>query len=145
MSTPDDAPGLAVLSGGVGGAKLVLGLSHAMAPENLYVVANTGDDMRYLGLHIAPDIDSVVYALADLSDKERGWGRANETWTFMEALKGLGGEDWFNLGDGDLAMHVERTRRLDGGESLTEATAGIREALGIGADEFVPWPIGVTG
>jgi LPPG:FO 2-phospho-L-lactate transferase len=133
LSTPGDAPGLAVLSGGVGGAKLVLGLSHAMAPENLYVVANTGDDMRYLGLHIAPDIDSVVYALADLSDKERGWGRANETWTFMEALKGLGGEDWFNLGDGDLAMHVERTRRLDGGESLTEATAGIREALGIGA------------
>ena len=137
MSTPGDASGLAVLSGGVGGAKLVLGLYHAMAPETsrerLIVVANTGDDMRYMGLHIAPDIDSVVYALADLSDKERGWGRANETWTFMEALKGLGGEAWFNLGDGDLAMHVERTRRLDEGQSLTEATGAICGALGVRA------------
>ena len=132
MSSPDlEEGGIAVLSGGVGGAKLVLGLSHVMAPERLYVVANTGDDFRHLGLHIAPDIDSVVYALADLADKERGWGRADETWTFMKALGGLGGEDWFNLGDGDLAMHVERTRRLTSGESLTEATAGLCAALGI--------------
>jgi LPPG:FO 2-phospho-L-lactate transferase len=123
--------GIAVLSGGVGGAKLVLGLADVTAPERLYVVANTGDDFRHLGLHIAPDIDSVVYALADLADKERGWGRAEETWTFMKALGGLGGEDWFNLGDGDLAMHVERTRRLATGESLTEATAGLCAALGL--------------
>ncbi len=122
-----------MLSGGVGGAKLVLGLYHAMPRENLFVVANTGDDIRHLGLHISPDIDSVVYALAGLSDQERGWGRANETWTFMEALRGLGGEDWFNLGDGDLAMHVERTRRLAAGESLTQATAEICARLGVTA------------
>ena len=125
--------GIAVLSGGVGGAKLVLGLAHVTAPERLFVVANTGDDFQHLGLHIAPDIDSVVYALADLADKERGWGRSGETWTFMKALGGLGGEDWFNLGDGDLAMHVERTRRLTAGESLTEATAGLCAALGVKA------------
>ncbi len=122
---------IAVLSGGVGGAKLVLGLSHAAAPERLVVVANTGDDFHHLGLHIAPDIDSVVYAVADLADQERGWGRAGETWTFMKALAGLGGEAWFNLGDGDLAMHVERTRRLADGETLTEVTAGLCQALGV--------------
>ena len=122
---------IAVLSGGVGGDKLVLGLSHAAAPERLVVVANTGDDFHHLGLHIAPDIDSVVYAVADLADQERGWGRAGETWTFMKALVGLGGEAWFNLGDGDLAMHVERTRRLADGETLTEVTAGLCQALGV--------------
>jgi LPPG:FO 2-phospho-L-lactate transferase len=122
---------LVVLSGGVGGAKLVLGLSRVVAPERLVVVANTGDDISHLGLHISPDIDSVVYALADLADKERGWGRTDETWTFMKALGGLGGEAWFNLGDGDLAMHVERSRRLAGGESLTEVTAGLCDALGV--------------
>ena len=132
MSVSDLAEGgVAVLSGGVGGAKLVLGLSQVVAPERLYVVANTGDDFQHLGLHIAPDIDSVVYALAGLADEERGWGRANETWTFMKALGALGGENWFNLGDGDLAMHVERTRRLARGESLTEATAGLCAALGV--------------
>lgn len=122
---------VAVLSGGVGGAKLVLGLSHIMEPDRLIVVANTGDDFQHLGLHIAPDIDSIVYALAGLTDDERGWGRAGETWTFMAALTGLGGEDWFNLGDGDLAMHVERTRRLAAGASLTEATAALCQALGV--------------
>jgi LPPG:FO 2-phospho-L-lactate transferase len=122
---------IAVLSGGVGGAKLVLGLSHVAAPERLVVVANTGDDFHHLGLHIAPDIDSVVYAVADLADQERGWGRAGETWTFMEAMAGLGGESWFNLGDGDLAMHVERTRRLADGETLTEVTASLCQALGV--------------
>jgi LPPG:FO 2-phospho-L-lactate transferase len=133
LKVPASDDGIAVLSGGVGGAKLVLGLSHVTAPERLYVLANTGDDFTHLGLHIAPDIDSVVYALAGLADQERGWGRADETWTFMKALGGMGGEDWFNLGDGDLAMHVERTRRLAAGENLTEATAGLREALGVKA------------
>lgn len=121
-----------MLSGGVGGAKLVLGLAQLTAPERLFVLVNTGDDFRHLGLHIAPDIDSVVYALANLADEKRGWGRTKETWTFMKALSGLSGEDWFNLGDGDLAMHVERTRRLTNGESLTEVTAGLCEALGVG-------------
>ncbi len=133
MTSPGTDAGIAVLSGGVGGAKLVLGLYHVMDRDRLHVVANTGDDIRHLGLHISPDIDSVVYALADLSDRERGWGRANETWTFMTALKGLGGEDWFNLGDGDLAMHVERTRRLAAGESLTDATTAICAKLGVTA------------
>jgi len=124
-------PATVVLSGGVGGAKLVLGMAHVAAPETLLVVANTADDFRHLGLHIAPDIDTVVYTLSDLADKERGWGRQGETWNFMAAMRSLGGEDWFNLGDGDMAMHVERTRRLEAGESLTDVTAALARALGI--------------
>ena len=91
------------LSGGVGGAKLALGLSHLLPSDNLTVVANTGDDFTHLGLQICPDIDTVIYTLSDLADKERGWGRASETWNFISALGRLGGEDWFRLGDGDLA------------------------------------------
>ena len=100
------------LSGGVGGAKLAFGLARVLPPKDLTIVVNTGDDFDHLGLRVCPDIDSVIYALAGLSDRERGWGLAGETWGFMAALKRLGGEDWFNLGDHDLAMHVERTRRL---------------------------------
>ena len=85
------------LSGGVGGAKLAQGLSLALAPDELTIVVNTGDDFRHLGLHISPDIDSVIYALAGLADAARGWGRSDETWSFMAALKGLGGADWFRL------------------------------------------------
>jgi LPPG:FO 2-phospho-L-lactate transferase len=121
------------LCGGVGGAKLAHGLSMALPPQDLSIVVNTGDDFEHLGLHIAPDLDSVTYALAGLSDPIRGWGRRDETWTFMQALKGLGGETWFQLGDGDLALHVERTRRLAGGASLSEVTAHLCRALGIGA------------
>ena len=83
------------LCGGVGGAKLAHGLTMAVQPEDLSIIVNTGDDFRHLGLHVAPDLDSVVYALAGLSDPVRGWGRRDETWTFMEALKGLSGESWF--------------------------------------------------
>ena len=119
------------LSGGVGGAKLVHGLSLVLAPEDLTVVVNTGDDFRHLGLHISPDIDSVVYALAGLSDTVRGWGRCDESWTFMGALKGLGGEGWFQLGDADLAMHVERSSRLAQGETLSTVTARLCRALGV--------------
>ncbi len=97
------------------------------------IIVNTGDDFRHLGLHISPDLDSVVYALAGLSDPVRGWGRREETWTFMEALKGLKGESWFQLGDGDLAMHVERSWRLAQGADLTEVTAHLCRALGIAA------------
>ena len=103
------------LSGGVGGAKLALGLSHLLPSDNLTVVANTGDDFTHLGLQICPDIDTVIYTLSDLADKERGWGRASETWNFISALGRLGGEDWFRLGDSDLAMHVYRTERLAAG------------------------------
>ena len=121
------------LSGGVGGAKLALGLSHLLPSDNLTVVANTGDDFTHLGLQICPDIDTVIYTLSDLADKERGWGRASETWNFISALGRLGGEDWFRLGDGDLAMHVYRTERLAAGHTLSEVTSDIALKLGIAA------------
>src|SRR5262249_60094901 len=100
------------LSGGIGGAKLALGLSRIIDPVDLVVIANTGDDFEHLGLSISPDLDTLMYTLAGLDDPQRGWGRRDETWTFMAALEKLGGETWFQLGDGDLATHVERTRRL---------------------------------
>jgi LPPG:FO 2-phospho-L-lactate transferase len=121
------------LCGGVGGAKLALGLERLIGAD-LTVIVNTGDDFEHLGLHVSPDIDTVVYTLGGLSDLERGWGRADETWNFMEALGGLGGETWFRLGDRDLAMHVERTRALRGGVSLTEFTTAMARRLGISAN-----------
>jgi LPPG:FO 2-phospho-L-lactate transferase len=121
------------LCGGVGGAKLAHGLAMALAPEDLSIIVNTGDDFEHLGFYIAPDLDSVTYALAGLSDPIRGWGRRDETWTFMRALKDLGGEAWFQLGDGDLAVHVERTRRLVEGATLSEVTTHLCRALGITA------------
>ncbi len=119
------------LCGGVGGAKLAHGLSLALRPEDLSIIVNTGDDFQHLGLSIAPDLDSVLYALAGLSDPVRGWGRRDETWTFMQALRGLGGESWFQLGDGDLALHVERSWRLAQGATLSDVTAHLCRALGI--------------
>ncbi len=119
------------LCGGVGGAKLAHGLTLALQPQELSVIVNTGDDFEHMGLSIAPDLDSVMYALAGLSDPVRGWGRRDETWTFMEALKGLGGETWFQLGDADLAMHVQRSRLLARGASLSEVTGELCRALGI--------------
>lgn len=121
------------LSGGVGGAKLVLGLSHVVEGDRLLVACNTGDDFQHLGLTICPDIDSVLYALSDLSDQQRGWGRKDETWTFMAALSRLGGPDWFNLGDGDLATHVLRSDMLGRSSSLSDVTAEIAERMGITA------------
>lgn len=120
------------LSGGIGGAKLALGLSHVVAAENLLVVANTGDDFTHLGLAISPDIDTLAYTLAGLDNTELGWGRRDESWNFMAALGAIGGETWFRLGDRDLAMHVERTRRLAAGETLAAITADIAVRLGIG-------------
>jgi LPPG:FO 2-phospho-L-lactate transferase len=119
------------LCGGVGGAKLAHGLAMALQPAELSVIVNTADDFQHLGLHISPDLDSVTYALAGLSDPVRGWGRADETWSFMETLKSLGGESWFQLGDRDLALHVERSWRLRQGATLTEVTAHLCQALGI--------------
>ncbi len=119
------------LSGGIGGAKLALGLSRVLAPEALTVVANTGDDFEHLGLSISPDIDTLMYTLAGLDNSETGWGRRDETWTFMSALGQLGGETWFKLGDSDLAVHVERTRRLRAGESLSQITADLCQRLGV--------------
>ena len=121
------------LSGGVGGAKLALGLSHAMDPERLLLVANTGDDFDHLGLHISPDIDTLIYTLSGLANPETGWGRDGETWSFMTAMAEFGGETWFRLGDRDLALHIERTRRLRAGEGLGAVTDTIRRRLGIAA------------
>jgi LPPG:FO 2-phospho-L-lactate transferase len=119
------------LCGGIGGAKLVLGLSRVMAPADLTVVVNTGDDFEHLGLAVSPDLDTVMYTLAGLDDPVRGWGRRDESWSFMHALAALGGETWFQLGDGDLATHVERTRRLREGETLSAITADFCRRLGI--------------
>jgi LPPG:FO 2-phospho-L-lactate transferase len=120
------------LSGGIGGAKLALGLSRILSPENLIVVANVGDDFEHLGLHISPDSDTLMYTLAGLDNAKLGWGRQDETWSFMETLSALGGEDWFRLGDRDLAVHMERTRRLRQGESLSAVTADFCRRLGVG-------------
>src|SRR5450755_2379149 len=119
------------LCGGVGGAKLAHGLGMALEPSELTIIVNTGDDFQHLGLSISPDLDSVMYALAGLSDPVRGWGRRDETWTFMEALRGLGGPSWFQLGDADLALHVERSWRLAQGATLSEVTAHLCRALAI--------------
>src|SRR5690242_2990011 len=121
------------LSGGIGGAKLALGLYRVLPPGELIVVANTGDDFEHLGLAISPDIDTLLYTLGGIDNQETGWGRRDETWTFMAALETLGGETWFKLGDGDLATHVERTRRLAAGESLSRITEDFRRRLGISA------------
>ena len=123
---------IVALCGGIGGAKLALGLAEVVPPEDLTVVVNTGDDFEHLGLHISPDVDTVLYTLAGLANPTLGWGLAGETWTFMDALTRLGGEDWFRLGDGDLATHVQRTWRLRAGDSLTAITADLARALGIG-------------
>src|SRR5437868_5938062 len=121
------------LSGGIGGAKLALGLYRVLPPGALTVVANTGDDFEHLGLSISPDIDTLLYTLAGIDNPEFGWGRRDETWTFMAALEVLGGATWFRLGDGDVATHVERTRRLAMGESLSQITDHFRRRLGISA------------
>jgi LPPG:FO 2-phospho-L-lactate transferase len=125
------------LSGGVGGAKLALGLACVLPAGGLTVVANTGDDFEHLGLHVAPDLDTVTYALAGLDNRQTGWGRRDETWSFMAALAELGGETWFRLGDRDLAMHVERTRRLKAGATLSQITADLTRRLGI-ASRILP-------
>jgi LPPG:FO 2-phospho-L-lactate transferase len=121
------------LSGGVGGAKLALGLRNVVPAGKLTIVANTGDDFEHLGLHVSPDIDTLLYTLAGLDNPATGWGRRDETWTFMAVLAGLGGETWFRLGDGDLAIHVERTRRLSAGEPLSSIIRDFGKRLGVGA------------
>jgi LPPG:FO 2-phospho-L-lactate transferase len=119
------------LAGGVGGAKLAKGLSEVLAPEELLIAVNTGDDFEHLGLHISPDLDTMMYTLAGINDPVQGWGIAGETWSFMQALETLGGETWFRLGDRDLAMHIERTARLRAGHSLSAVTQYLCEQLKI--------------
>ena len=120
------------LTGGIGGAKLALGLAQVLGPKEVVFVVNTGDDFEHLGLHISPDLDTLTYTLAGRCDTDTGWGRGDETWHFMAALEELGGETWFRLGDRDLALHVERTRLLAAGATLTEVARHVGEALGIG-------------
>src|ERR1700689_3121593 len=121
------------LSGGVGGAKLALGLRNVVPAGKLTIVANTGDDFEHLGLHVSPDIDTLLYTLAGLDNPETGWGRRDETWLFRAVLAGVGGETWFRLGDGNLSIHVERTRRLAAGEPLSYIIRDFAERLGVGA------------
>jgi LPPG:FO 2-phospho-L-lactate transferase len=125
------AGSVVALCGGVGGAKLALGLSRVLPGSDLTIVANTGDDFTHLGLHVSPDVDTVLYTLSGLADPVQGWGRRDETWAFMAALESLGGETWFRLGDADLALHVERTRRLAAGEPLSAIVDDVRRRFGI--------------
>lgn len=119
------------LAGGVGGAKLATGLQEVVNPGDLTVIVNTGDDFEHWGLSICPDIDTVVYNLAGINNPEHGWGRLNESFTTLQTMGQLGGEDWFMLGDRDLALHLRRTEWLRQGVSLTEVTDRLRRSLGI--------------
>lgn len=120
------------LSGGIGGAKLSLGLAHLLG-DRLTVVVNTGDDFEHMGLTISPDVDTTLYTLGGVVNPETGWGRRDETWSFMQAMTALGGPAWFNLGDRDLATHVDRTHRLRSGATLTDITAHLAGKLGVAA------------
>lgn len=124
---------IVVLTGGVGGAKLVLGLIHAVPAGAVTAIVNTGDDFDHLGLAVSPDIDTLLYTLSGKANETLGWGRAGESWGFMAALRELGGADWFQLGDGDLALHVLRTEALRRGERLSAITARFARAWAIGA------------
>ena len=122
---------VAVLSGGVGGSRFVRALVEVVGPAPVTVVGNVGDDVDVLGLHVSPDLDSVLYALAGLNDEARGWGRADETWQVLATVASLGGESWFSLGDRDLGLHLVRTQFLRNGEPLSTVTARLAAALGV--------------
>lgn len=119
------------ITGGVGGAKLALGLSSLLDGERLALAVNTADDFEHLGLHVSPDIDTLVYTLAGENNPETGWGRRDESWNFMQALAQLGGETWFALGDRDLAVNLERTHRLRSGQTLSQVTAAFAASFGV--------------
>jgi len=124
---------ITVLAGGIGAAKFLQGLAAVINPEEITVIVNTGDDALFHGLHVSPDLDTVMYTLAGVVDPERGWGLRDETFRCLGALKALGEESWFQLGDQDLATHLFRTRRLREGHSLTSVTAQLCAALGVRA------------
>jgi len=130
----------------VGGARFVQGLVDVVEPREVSVIGNVGDDVEVLGMHVSPDLDSIVYTLAGLNDEERGWGRADETWHALETVTSLRGEDWFKLGDRDVGLHLVRTQALRAGEPLSAVTARIAQALGLSAtllpatdDELRTW------
>jgi LPPG:FO 2-phospho-L-lactate transferase len=122
---------VAVLAGGVGGARFVRALTEVVDPAEVTVVANVGDDLELYGLSISPDLDTLLYTLAGLGDDERGWGRAGETWHALETLRELGGEPWFHLGDRDLGLHLLRTQALRSGEPLSSVTRRVAAAAGV--------------
>ena len=134
MTTGRRTGRVVALCGGIGGAKLALGLYRVLDPGQLTVVVNIGDDFEHLGLHVSPDLDTVLYTLGGIADPERGWGRADETWSFMEALGRFGGETWFQLGDRDLVMHVSRTEWLRRGRGLSEFVSRTAHSLEISAE-----------
>jgi len=121
------------LSGGVGGAKFVRALVETLGGKSVTAIVNVGDDVEVLGLHVSPDVDSVVYSLAGLHDEQRGWGRADETWNALETVRALGGESWFALGDRDLGLHLVRTAAMSRGEPLSEITQRFARAFGVDA------------
>jgi LPPG:FO 2-phospho-L-lactate transferase len=125
---------VAVLSGGVGGARFLRGVVAVAGPADVSIVGNVADDLEVLGLHVSPDLDSILYTLTGLADEERGWGRADETWHALQTVGQLAGEDWFKLGDRDLGLHLVRTQLLRGGAALSEATGQIAHALGLEAE-----------
>ncbi|MBK80913.1 MAG: 2-phospho-L-lactate transferase [Gammaproteobacteria bacterium] len=124
-------PRILAITGGVGGAKLALGLSRLLGPDEVAFAVNTGDDFEHLGLEICPDLDTLIYTLSGLANPDTGWGRRDETWGFLDTLDTLGGEAWFRLGDHDLALHVRRTEMLRDGATRTAAAAEIAGRLGI--------------
>jgi LPPG:FO 2-phospho-L-lactate transferase len=124
---------VAVLSGGVGGARFVQGLLQAVEPRDVTVIGNVGDDLEVFGLHVSPDLDTVLYTLGGVADEERGWGRAGETWQALETARDVGAETWFQLGDRDLGLHLARAEALERGEPLSAITERLARALGIEA------------
>jgi LPPG:FO 2-phospho-L-lactate transferase len=122
---------IAVLAGGVGGARFVQALTEVVRPSDMTVIANVGDDLDVHGLHVSPDLDTLLYTLAGLGDEERGWGRGDETWNARDTIERLGGETWFQLGDRDLGLHLVRTDALRRGEPLSAVTQRIARAVGL--------------
>jgi LPPG:FO 2-phospho-L-lactate transferase len=122
---------VAVLSGGVGGARFLRGLIGVVDPGNVSVIGNVADDLEVLGLRVSPDLDSILYTLTGLADDERGWGRADETWQALDAVAALGGESWFRLGDRDIGLHLVRTELLRAGVPLSDVTERLAHVLGL--------------
>ena len=120
-----------VLAGGVGGGRFARAVVESVPPADVTVIGNVGDDLEVLGVHVSPDLDSVLYALSGLNDEERGWGRADETWNALDTVGALGGETWFRLGDRDIGLHLVRTQALRAGRPLSEVTAELTRALGV--------------
>ena len=130
MLTPD-SPAVWALAGGVGGAKLALGLARCLSPDDLMICVNTGDDESFHGLHVSPDLDTMMYTLSGLSNQETGWGVAGDTFTALEMLGKFGVDTWFNLGDRDFATHIRRTQLLADGKTLSEVTDELNRSLGV--------------